>query len=46
MREDRERHILYDLSYVWTRNKAKLTQTESRVVISRGWRVDKMGRHW
>ena len=50
-KSDRERQMLYNLSYMWylkqkpNKLKNKLRVTENRSVVARGgkWRVDKMG---
>ena len=30
-----ERHILYDLTYMWTLKKVKLVKTETRMAVTR-----------
>ena len=37
---------MYDLIYMWNLKKAKLRETESRLVVARGWGVREMRRHW
>ena len=44
VREIRERKILQDITDTWNLKKAKLIETESKMVVSRGLGVEKMGR--
>ena len=43
---EKERQIPYDLTYMWNLKKVELTETESKLVVIRGWEVREMGRCW
>ena len=43
-KSDTERHILYNIIYVKNLKKINLnSETESRIVIAKGWRMAEMG---
>ena len=42
-KSDRERQILYDISYMWHLKKPDIVKAESKMMVTRSWGMGVMG---